>query len=527
MLRKNLYRWHWVLSLVITLPVLLWAISGFLHPLMTSVRPAVKTQSIPEDTLGSAALPVSFRDILHQNRIDTLYSVRLVHIGPNWFYQVRATAKGALQYYSARNGQFLKKGDWLYAQYLAREFLEGQRQPLRQTPVLEHPMPVTGGSGMDCCSDASAAILDEHGGAVVSGASLVTAFEGEYKSVYSLLPVYKVSFDRQDKIRLYVETGQDRFAAAVDQRRATFTRFFDLLHTWGWLDFLGKGRLYAEAAVCGLALVTALMGLYLFFRSKSKRVPGKPLVAARRRHRFTSVIASLFTLMFTFSGAYHAWYKTGMKEKEVLSALQPIVTSGLELDLEKLRQAAPGPLTNIGLVKIAGIIYWQVYYQAPGMKSKSADLMKDMSSPARPVVYFRNGTSGVLTNGDQRYAKNLAAQFSGRSLKAILSAQLITKFTDEYNFTDKRLPVWKITFSSKLHDRCYVETTSGILAKNTNDAALTEGYSFALLHKQHYMDFAGKTGRDTTAMIGAGLQVLMVIMGLLYYFKWRKRKVKY
>lgn len=108
MLRKNLYRWHRVLSLVITIPVLLWALSGFLHPLMTSVRPAVSTQSIPEDTLRSSALPMQLPEILRQNAVDTLYSVRIVHIGKNWFYQVRTSFRCELQYYSARNGQLLK-----------------------------------------------------------------------------------------------------------------------------------------------------------------------------------------------------------------------------------------------------------------------------------------------------------------------------------------------------------------------------------------------------------------------------------
>jgi Ca2+/Na+ antiporter len=55
---------------------------------------------------------------------------------------------------------------------------------------------------------------------------------------------------------------------------------------------------------------------------------------------------------------------------------------------------------------------------------------------------------------------------------------------------------------------------------------LVEGYSFALFHKHHYMDFAGKTTRDISTMIGAALQIMMVIIGLIFYFKWRKRKTK-
>ncbi|MGZ3871311.1 MAG: hypothetical protein ACXVJD_00250, partial [Mucilaginibacter sp.] len=71
-----------------------------------------------------------------------------------------------------------------------------------------------------------------------------------------------------------------------------------------------------------------------------------------------------------------------------------------------------------------------------------------------------------------------------------------------------------------------VETSTGILAKNTNDAELYEGYSFALFHKHHYMDFGGKTTRDISTLVGAALQIMMVVIGLVFYFKWRKRKIK-
>lgn len=178
------------------------------------------------------------------------------------------------------------------------------------------------------------------------------------------------------------------------------------------------------------------------------------------------------------------------------------------------------------MVQLDGRTYWQVYLKSEKESGKSKDLMKDLSADAAAVTYVNAADYSELPNGDELYAKNLASQLSGHGEKEIVSTELMTKFTDEYNFTDKRLPVWKVNYAFNHKKRLYVETSTGILAKNTNDVDLYEGYSFALFHKHHYMDFAGKATRDISTMIGAALQMLMVLIGLIFYFKWRNQKRK-
>lgn len=518
---KNIYKWHRICSLIIAVPVLLWACSGFMHPVMTSFRPAVKMQGLPVEAIDSSKIHLSLQQVLKQNRIDSIYSVRLVHIDTNWFYQVKTGKAYGWQYISTKNGNILAKGDWLYAQYIARLFLEGSPRK-EQAMNMPSGMPMPAGGMADCCGEAANTVLNNKTGAAVENVSLVTSFNREYKSIYCLLPVYEVSFKRDDNIRIYVETGQDRFAVAVDKNRAAFTTFFDLVHTWGWIDFLGKGRILVEILFTGLGFFTALMGIYIFFSTKSKKVTGNAVVKARRNHRYTAITASLFTLMFTFSGCYHAFSKLGAKEKEVRSVQQGIASGAISFDLKKLQGIAKKPVSNIGLVQLAGKNCWQLYLQPGKNKHQHKDLMKDMSAEATPVVYVDADTYSVLQNGDELYARYLATRLSGYDEKEIRSTQLVTKFTDEYNFTDKRLPVWKVNYRLNHNERIYVETSTAALAKATNDVELYEGYSFALLHKHHYMDFGGKTTRDASTMIGAGLQVIMVIVGLIFYFKKRK-----
>src|ERR1700754_74851 len=114
---KNIYKWHRTCSLIIAIPVLLWATSGFMHPVMTNLRPAVNSQSIAVEAIDSTRIKLPLERVLKQNHIDSIYSARLVHIDTNWFYQVKVGGGNMLTYISAKNGSVLTKGDWLYAQY--------------------------------------------------------------------------------------------------------------------------------------------------------------------------------------------------------------------------------------------------------------------------------------------------------------------------------------------------------------------------------------------------------------------------
>ena len=67
MLRKNIYKWHRTTSLIIAIPVFLWALSGFMHPIMTTFRPKVGTQFLPPQAIDSSKikLPLQIKSIYH------------------------------------------------------------------------------------------------------------------------------------------------------------------------------------------------------------------------------------------------------------------------------------------------------------------------------------------------------------------------------------------------------------------------------------------------------------------------------
>lgn len=506
MIRKNIYKWHRISSLIIAIPVLLWAVSGFMHPLMTTIKPQVATQVLQPEPIDSTALDIPLQQVLRQNKIDTFHNVRVVHIDTNWFYQLQLKNAKPPIYISAKNGKELRNGDKLYAQYIAKLFLQGQPGSTRSTQLTQAIAPeVPETSSHDCCDAATSCVLADTTGSLVQSVEIVNNFDGEYKYVNRLLPVYKVQFDRADSIRVYVETTQDRFAFVMDNRRAAFDTFFAWCHTWEWLSFSGKFKYLLMGLVTSLAFLSTCMGLYIFFITKSKKGT-QPIAKARRRHRTVSLIACVFTLMFTFSGGLHALEKLGAPATIADNLSNEIPASSVDLNYNRLQAVIPAErITDISIATINSERYWRI------------------SAESRKLFYINATDYTALDNGEEQHAASLASSFSRHGAGDIVKKERITRFAGEYGFVNKRLPVWKISYAGNSNERYYVETSTGKCAAHITDNDLFEGYSFALLHKHHFMDWAGKSARDISTMIAAGLQVIMVLVGLFLFYRWLKR----
>lgn len=541
MLRKNSYKWHRISSLIIAIPVLLWAISGFMHPLMTTIRPAVSTQFIRPDSIDGSRINLSLREALERNAIESFHNFRIIHIDTNWFYQVQIKANTHPVYLSTRNGKKLKNGDALYAQHLARLFLEG-------TPTKSSELKETGTTNSntadnshnlqpselpaathDCCDAATACVLKNAKGTKVKRVEALSDFDAEYRSINRLLPVHKVSFDRADGIRIYVATFGNQFAYAVDDKRARFDTIFALFHNWSWMDAAGSLKYLLMTVLLLLTLVTTFLGLYLFFTTKSKKSNGHAMVKARNNHRWTAVAVSLFTILFAFSGAFHAIEKLKKDTRHLYFNNQTIATATADCKPALLREHIHQPITNISAVQMNDTLYWQITKQekskhVSGKQDGRKDLMKNKSVPPPNALYLKASDLSTLHDGEKTYASYLAGLFSKNNESAIRSINAITRFEGEYGFVNKRLPVWKVQYELNDKERYYIETATGKLAVRIQDRDLYEGYSFALLHKHHFMDFAGKTGRDISTMFWAMAVVVMIAFGIVLYLKTRSKR---
>ncbi|HEY8894827.1 MAG TPA: hypothetical protein VIM79_08420, partial [Niastella sp.] len=320
----------------------------------------------------------------------------------------------------------------------------------------------------------------------------------------------------------YVETTQDRFAFAMDNKRAIFDNLFQLFHTWSWLDGLGNAKLVIIITIALLAFCTALLGIYIL--TKTKKSNGNTIVKARRSHRYTAIVGALFTLLWSFSGAYHALAKFQKDDRDA-SFVSNHFSPDIDFDFVRLQQAVQKPISDICLVKMGKDEWWRITTlpsHQHHMGKAPVDMMKNMGAAMPAVTFVNTADYSVLPNGEEKYAAWLATQFSKHPANSIQSVTAVTKFNDEYNFTDKRLPVWKVSYATNHNERYYIETSTGKLSVRVDDKDLTEGYSFALFHKHHFMDWGGKEVRDISTMFWALMQVLMVTVGLILWFKSRR-----
>jgi hypothetical protein len=520
MFHKKIYSWHRTLSLIIAIPVLLWAVSGFMHPLMTNIKPKLATQKLPPVAIDSHAIRVPLQVALQKNNIASFHNVRLIHIDTNFFYQVQPAVNNVPVYLSAYNGKLLPSGDWLYAQYLARQFLEGPPTPARTETerVTAIPVAMVEEAGPDCCNAATACVLTKVTGSRVANVSRLTTFDNEYKYVNRLLPVYRVAFNRPDGIRAYVETTQDRFAFAMDNKRAAFDNIFQWLHTWSWLDALGNTKLVFIIAICLLAFCTAALGIYIFCITKTKKANGHTILKARRNHRYTAIVGAAFTLLWSFSGAWHAFAKFKPDDRDAFY-ISNRFSPTLDLDFARLQQIIHKPISNVSLINMDEQTWWRVIT----MPANKPQAIKSMAVPMPEVTFINTNDHSILPKGEEKYAAWLANRFSNNKSNLIQSVTPVTKFNEEYNFTDKRLPVWRVSYAANDNDRYFVETATGRLSVRVNNSDLAEGYSFALFHKHHFMDWAGKEARDVSTMVWAFMQVVMIGVGLFLWIKTRRR----
>ena len=511
---KKMYRLHRIASTLIGIPIFLWAISGLMHPLMTNVRPEIQTQERPAHQLPAAVLQkaVPLKTLLKQQRLRQSFKIRLINMDSHWYYQVSEAPQSIPRYFNLHSGQELKDGDQRYAILLARHFLEGDRPP-GNTPVVS--------------------------------VERITDFTDQYSYVNRLLPVYKIAFKRTDQITVFVDTHNSEFAFALDHHRAAFNRFFGWFHTWSWMDGLPRLKAGIIALILLMALATGSLGIYLAVKTKSgsSKKNNHPLIKARRLHRSTAVIGAVFLLAWAFSGLIHALQNGRAPFYITPVSLEMTQTSSLPDSLGPVMTALARKtaLGSIGLKTLDGKLWLEtVSFER---QTGARDLMKSQGVPARPGNYYTWENSPapnpvmVLHDSSPRIQKYSEKQMVERMAALVLQKsgtvhttpamatdsskmqlQYLTHFTEQYNFSDKILPVWQISYGDKVSDRLFIDATTGSLVKKGDTFKQADALIFAFFHKHEFMSWAGKTAKDASTVLGILILITLLIVGyrLLY-----------
>lgn len=502
-LRRNIYRWHRITSLIVAIPVLLWTFSGFLHPVMNMFKPQLMNQTLPKTVIDTTKIKISPDAALKKHHITEFRNFRIIELYGAFYYQVQQPGKDSLTYISCYNAQMLPRGDQQYAAYLAQRFLSD---------------PNGGGKTDHHGASANLLTLAKRHSSMnmrlntnITDVQLVTSFNKEYKSSNVLLPVHRIQFERDDHLRLYIETSTGKLSAAIDDKRSWFISFFAVTHSWSFLNNWGAIKHILIGFLSLTCFFTSLSGFFVYNIMKKKNHKSS---GSRSWHRVMGNIFVATTLLYSFSGAWHSLHKLNSAEYKNKQLQTVFNTNEFHNSHNSFKHVfnKHDSLLNVSVVKMYDNNYWQVSV----LKQKKIQ-----------KKYFTVNGFDELPDGDEAYGRYLATVFSGRSPNLIRDSRPLNKFNDRYSMMNKRLPVVEVSFGKENY---YIETSTGYLSAIASSSDKAERFSFSNLHMHHYWEdwFGKKIGRPVKNifLIASTLGLLTLAMTGLMMYRARVRKRK-
>lgn len=509
-IKQKIYGWHRTIGIITIIPVIFWTLSGLMHPFMAHFfKPEIKNEKLAVMPIDKSKLHFSIQQTLQKNGILEFKNFRIVTFDKATFYQVK-TVKNELLYFNSLDTKPLVNGDQKYAEWLSRYFLDDQESTIKNSTIL-------------------------------------TEFSSQYKYINRYLPVYKISFDRPDKMQIYIETASSKLATYNPESRQMFIWFFDTFHNWSFIDAISNNSLRITIMIFLLSIIilSSLSGILIYgflwkqFKKTDNLAPKKGL---RKYHRQIGIWVSVFTILFAFSGAYHSTtkWKPYTLDKMVY---EPILeTKSIQIPNNMLALNW-NRLENMSAITLNDSIYYRcqliISKNQKHIKPNSKSKWSKKGNTKSEILYINSTTNKVIPNLDIVYAKFLASYFSDEDPKGIccemgaissekpsledtpiLETKVLTEFESrEYGFANKRLPVVKIAYNTTDKITYFIETSTSNLAAVITNSDRLEGYSFAFLHKFLFMDWAGKNIRDLATVLAALSVLLVCVLGMILFLK--------
>lgn len=476
-----MFLWHRRLAWLMALPVLCWALSGMLHPMMSNwFRPEIKNRFLPakEITLPAASIP------LHTlcKDFEKIHMLKLVSL-KNKASLLVITPDQQLHFLDPKTGKKTNNAEKIYAEQLARSYLGDTSSPLLQIEKIEK-------------------------------------FGGTYSYINRFLPVYRVILKREDGLQAMVDLRTGKLASYDDPFRRVTTQLFRHMHTWA---FLGERdslfRICVISTMSAMSLFLAISGLYILIKNKKR----KRAKTSRKWHRLSGAVAILFYFMFTLSGLFHSLLKINYDDSDSWVSKQSIAVNTLTQSLQNIVTAAEketnqaiSPLKKVKEISLAQLGK-NAYLRITLAKSKK-------KKSKNTIVYIHSQTLESLQNGDEIYARSLTLEFSQYQENEITGIEKITRFRNDYGFIFRRLPVWRVKFAGKPYWQYTVDVRDAHMSMRTSTPGLIEALSFINLHKFHFLDFAGKTTRDVTLILLMLLFSFLTLTGVKLMLKKKRQK---
>jgi hypothetical protein len=502
------HRW---LALVGGISLLIWGLSGLTHIAMVLFGPQ-QAQFMPPAAQVQLAEARPIAETLAANGIAQAVAVKTVPSADGGaLWQVTGEPMAPRRYFAPGDGSEIADGDRKQAEFIARHFLATDRE--------------------------------------VVSASLQTEFDADYPWVNRLLPVWKIEFAGEDRLTAYVHTETSSLAAVNNRTKERLQTAFRVLHTWEWVpEGMGWLRVIVIGVLVGSLFALAATGIVMLVTVRRK----KRARGAKGWHRIAGYVLALPLIMFSLSGIYHlvqsALVPPGSQLRmgepvDVASGAWPVeqdwaaIAEGRQIASVALVEGGSGePLYRIGLAPEPGSMGGGEHDHGGGDSGSAmeghdhASMMKPAGDtpvtdaeirearfagikPDGPAIYIDAATGEVAPEGDRQIALAIARRFSGAPDSAVTGMELVTRFSHEYDFRNKRLPVWRVDYADPVKATLFVDTGAGVLVDRVADWEKPERLAFSMIHKWNFLFPIGRVGLNVT--VAAFVIALLVFMALL------------
>lgn len=393
--------------------------------------------------------------------------------------------------------------------------------------------------------------------AAVKSVTLIDAFSKDYPWVNRLLPVYKVVLDTPDNLTLYVHTETNALASISNDWKDGLKIVFQWLHTWSFLDSAPILRVIIVSILL-LSLLTVSLGgglmLTLIKRKKTtKQVESRKLNKNLNRnlHRKLAWIALVPFLGLVISGLYHLLqYEYGELPSGMRLNPAFALPNNLAVQPEQFQVIEGKALNSLSLIPHNNRLLLRASVANTATNSSNRNARFNGKASESQAIFIELNQAGHYPNeryqneqyqtklgnsaqnqsgqykpqpsllNDAVIAEQKAQQYLGLTSAQNLESKIVTRFGPNYDFRNKRLPVWQITANTPEQDQLFIDPKTGILVEHTKQAQQLERLSFSMLHKWNFLTpFTGRQVRDMLVVV-----FLLSLLGLGYFGITLKKK---
>jgi len=498
MIRKRSFQWHIMLAWVAAFALLGFTLSAITHPILVWTGPQ-STAFRPPQAVIEAQHINNVKEVLTQHQISQAVVAKLVPSKQGVLLQVTENTQQPRRYFDLQSATELPNYDQQHAVWLARYYALGGDESVP-----------------------------------VRNVTFQTEFDSAYPWVNRLLPVYKINFDTEQNLSAYIYTEINALGSLGSDYKTRLQSIFRTLHTWSWLDGFEYARVIIMAGLLLSLFAMTLTGLALIMTLKSRA----NMTRKSRWHRTIANIVCLPILAFCISGFWHLLHNMQLDGNAQYDTQVSGLQLGLPINLSKLNAVEQLPktaLNQLSVIEHKGELFYRmslpVKPQTRQTKPAVSPEHAHHEKPTRNARFNgqkseRGGRYYSATNGkqvalnDKDVALDLALMHLNLNESDLGNSRLVTRFGPNYDFRNKRLPVWQFDFNSENGDTLFVDPATGAIVDSINNSDRYEGYSFSFLHKWNFLTpFIGRQWRDAIITLILLLTITMTGLGLIMRLK--------